>query len=295
MEPDTAVNATPGLDALLACLANSPPPLPPPPQPPFKPARTLPFGVHTNGQPPPPNKKRKLPFASGAAKAPVPQLALPPATATVYTRSAGEADELCASIHALGLPLIGLDIEWKVSFEANSAPRPTAVLQIATPRTVYVFQLSAMRGAFPPRLQRLLEDGALVKAGNKIGNDCLKLRRDFGLRVTSLLDLGELARRALAYGDRPWSLADLCEATLSRRLPKELRMSDWESSPLGAQLLEYAALDAWASREVCCALLRRLPPGAPGEPGESADARLLRAMPARLLEDTPADPMVNRT
>ena len=83
--------------------------------------------------------------------------------------------------------------------------------------------------SFPAALAGLLEDGSLVKCGVKVGNDGLKLRRDYGVRPAGLCELTPLAHRALrGHGERPWNLADLCEALLARTLPKGLRISDWE-------------------------------------------------------------------
>ena len=132
-----------------------------------------------------------------------------------------------------------------------------AVLQIATAGTCYVIQLSSMP-QFPAQLQALLEDRSVVKCGNKICNDALKLRRDFGVRTAGLLDLSKLAAKAIS--DRPWSLADLCEVTLRHSLPKELRMTDWEATRLDDQQIMYAAIDAYASRAIGVTLLRRLTP-----------------------------------
>ena len=84
-----------------------------------------------------------------------------------------------------------------------------------------------------------------VQAGVGISNDALKLRRDYGLRCAGLLDLSQLAARALADGARPWCLAELCERVLRRRLRKcaELRTgSNWAAAQLTAEQLECAAL-----------------------------------------------------
>jgi ribonuclease D len=141
----------------------------------------------------------------------------------------------------------------------------------------------------PSALRALLTDATLPKAGCKVGNDAMKLRRDFGVRCAALCELGPLANRTLHHGQRPWNLADLCEAALKRRLPKELRLSDWESAPLDPELLHYAALDAWASRAVCMELLRRLPPEQP-----SGGAGRCCGIPPDLLSATPIDPMESR-
>ena len=179
-----------------------------------------------------PRPKRTLPSSIGGAPSTLPELATPP---VVYSRSEPEADELCAALvaaHARGeCTELGFDIEWQVTFVTNAAPRKAATVQLAAARSVLVLQLSEMRG-FPAALAALLEDATLPKLGVGISNDGLKLRRDYGVRCAGLVDLSPLAGRALADGARPRNLADLCERVLGRRLPKELRLSDWEARPL---------------------------------------------------------------
>ena len=299
--------------------------------------RVLPFGPHAGVQ----SAQRKLPCFSAPGTS-LPLLSLPASVSIVYTRSCGEANECCdflkqrlsqhaSSQHASSL--VGLDIEWTVTYTANMTQRPASVLQIATGGTCYVFQLSAMP-RFPERLRALLEDTAVVKTGCKVGNDALKLRRDYGVRVARTLDLGKIAAKALPYGDRPWSLADLCESVLHRRMRKDVRLSNWESR-LTDEQLSYAAADAWASRAVGVALLRRLEAASGAargsasgggarahhqgasdaargssasgggacvqqtcpahDEGVSEEERLLCACAAAgLVEDTPPDPMAER-
>ena len=278
--------------------------------------RVLPFGPHAGAQ----SAQRKLPCFSAPGTS-LPLLSLPASVSIVYTRSCGEANECCdflkqrlsqhaSSQHASSL--VGLDIEWTVTYTANMTQRPASVLQIATGGTCYVFQLSAMP-RFPERLRALLEDTAVVKTGCKVGNDALKLRRDYGVRVARTLDLGKIAAKALPYGDRPWSLADLCESVLHRRMRKDVRLSNWESR-LTDEQLSYAAADAWASRAVGVALLRRLEAASGAargsasgggacvqqtclahDEGVSEEERLLCACAAAgLVEDTPPDPMAER-
>jgi hypothetical protein len=255
-------------------------------------------------------KRRRLPAFSLSEDA-APPLSLPSGTPIIYTRSPGETDELCAQL--CGARLVGLDIEWRVHYVKHSTQRPAAVLQLCTAGACYVFQLSAM-GSFPQRLRELLEDSRVIKAGCKIANDALKLRRDFGIRCAGLVDLGRLAAVALRYGYRQWSLSDLCLTLTGRRLSKDERCTDWEAR-LTSEQLRYAALDAWASRNVCLALLRRMPPPILREAGASSsnaaaphplhpvgkpppsnckpltEAELLLRIPNRSIEDTPADPM----
>ena len=206
---------------------------------------------------------RKLPrFDEAARSGALPPLALP--VPIVYTRSEGEADELCEALVAAAdagtLSLVGFDIEWTVTYESGKSQRPAALVQLATGTSVYLFHVAAM-SRFPERLATVIEDGRVLKAGSKVLNDMHKLRRDFGLQAAGLLEHQRLAAAVLTYGERPWSLSELVETCLRRRLTKEerVRTSAWESKCLDDEQTRYAALDAWASRAVALELLSRWP------------------------------------
>mmetsp|Transcript_27571 Transcript_27571/g.70265 ORF Transcript_27571/g.70265 Transcript_27571/m.70265 type:complete len:391 (+) Transcript_27571:27-1199(+) len=224
-------------------------------------ARLLPsFAQHA---PKAPAVARKLPRQFAQGRAPLPSLELPKGVATIYTRSEGECDELCSmllgEVDAGRLDLVGFDLEWKVTYEAGQVQRPVALVQLATASVVHIFHISAM-ARFPEKLARLVEDARLLKAGSKLVNDMYKLRRDFGLRASGVLEHQRLAEACLPYGQRPWHLSELCETVLQRHMSKDgsLRTSNWEARKLDHDQLRYAALDAWASRAVAIELLRRI-------------------------------------
>ena len=218
-----------------------------------------------------PAQKRRLPRfcaplsdACRSNNAPVapslPMLTVP--ANILYSRSEGETDELCGAlmdrVAAGTLSLVGFDIEWRVTYEKDRAQRAVALVQLACESTVYLFHIAAMR-RFPERLAMLIEDGRLLKTGCKIGNDMLKLQRDFGLMAAGVLEQHAMAAAALRYGQRPWSLGELCEEVLRHQLPKpSVRLGDWEASCLDEEQRDYAAKDAWASRMIGLDLLRRL-------------------------------------
>ena len=237
---------------------------------------------------------RKLPraFAPATGEPPrtIPILKPPPGVPTIYTRSEGETNELCAAVAAEvaagALELVGLDCEWRVSYVAGEMQPCVAVVQLCTPSAIYVFHLSAMSRC-PANLASLIEDGRLLKAGSKLLNDCHKLRRDFALCGAGIVELGDLAAACLRHGERPWSLAELTETVLGSRLPKDgVRTSEWDASRLSEEQIEYAALDAYASRAVALALFAKLLP---------KEARpLLTNVPPELIIHVEADPMWTR-
>ena len=267
-EPPPAAAEPPPATAEPPPATAEPPPAAAEPPPAASRARKLPAFARAAGGGPTP-AARKLPrFDEAARSGALPPLALP--VPIVYTRSEGEADELCEALVAAAdagtLSLVGFDIEWTVTYESGKTQRPAALVQLATGTSVYLFHVAAM-GRFPERLATVIEDGRVLKAGSKVLNDMHKLRRDFGLQAAGLLEHQRLAAAVLTYGERPWSLSELVEACLRRHLPKEerVRTSAWESTCLDDEQTRYAALDAWASRAVALELLsrqRETPPAA---------------------------------
>ncbi|KOO33873.1 werner syndrome ATP-dependent helicase-like protein [Chrysochromulina tobinii] len=279
-EPPPAAAEPPPAAAEPPLAAAEPPPAAAEPPPAAARARKLPaFGRAAGGGPTP--AARKLPrFDEAARSGALPPLALP--VPIVYTRSEGEADELCEALVAAAdagtLSLVGFDIEWTVTYESGKTQRPAALVQLATGTSVYLFHVAAM-SRFPERLATVIEDRRVLKAGSKVLNDMHKLRRDFGLQAAGLLEHQRLAAAVLTYGERPWSLSELVEACLRRHLPKEerVRTSAWESTCLDDEQTRYAALDAWASRAVALELLSRQP-----------------GVPMRLVDSIEVDPMWSR-
>ncbi|GJJ09458.1 hypothetical protein Clacol_003681 [Clathrus columnatus] len=121
---------------------------------------------------------------------------------------------------------------------------------------------------FPSEIRKLLEDPSIVKAGVGILGDASKLRADFGVNVTSCLDLSCLAKLI----DPQWStckgpigLARLMKAYEGQELkkPKSLVRSNWERFLTQAQQ-DYAANDAIAGlsilRKLDTILISKTPP-----------------------------------
>jgi 3'-5' exonuclease len=127
----------------------------------------------------------------------------------------------------------------------------------------------------PAAIARLLMDPDVIKSGAAIGGDVAKLRkmafaaapgngvdaiyslapRQQPLDVIGAVDLQPLAQE-LGRAERGFGLATMAEETLGVLLDKQfdVRCGDWGMGELSAHQQNYAALDAWASREVLLAL-----------------------------------------
>jgi ribonuclease D len=137
----------------------------------------------------------------------------------------------------------GFDTETRPAFRAGVSYAP-ALAQVATARTVYLFQLQ--RADFSRILGALLAS-ATVKAGVGLRDDVRQLQAVFAFAPSALVDLGEVARR---HGLEKSGVRTLAALFLGFRIPKGTKTSNWASPRLSPQQVTYAATDAWACREL---------------------------------------------
>ena len=140
--------------------------------------------------------------------------------------------------------VVGLDTETRPSFKKGESHLPCLV-QAATARAVYLFQLSRL-DVFPA-LVELLAKPEIVKTGVGLAYDLRQLKLVFPFNVESVLDLGVIARRR---GLGQTGVRNLAGMFLGFRIPKGNRTSNWAAPRLSPAQINYAATDAWASREL---------------------------------------------
>ncbi len=156
--------------------------------------------------------------------------------------------------------VLGLDLEWKPTFNAGEAPSRAAVLQLSGPRLCLIIQLQQLQH-IPRSLRSLLMDTDLVKVGVSVEYDLAKLRKDFGLASTTYHDVGRAGGRIFYEHDpfRVVSVHNMAESLWGVSLPKSdsVRLSNWERRQLTSRQVEYAALDAMAGRAIYGEFYRR--------------------------------------
>ncbi|UZJ52147.1 hypothetical protein CBS101457_001467 [Exobasidium rhododendri] len=150
--------------------------------------------------------------------------------------------------------VLSFDMEWPATRVAGRPQGKTSVIQIASPTHLFILQVGGMK-MLPAEITRIVTDPSIVKCGVAIRGDAIKLRRDFEVAMTNMVELSSMAK--LVDADL-WkgifhliSLRDLCRVYLKRRLKKDLRVraSAWGSS-LDEQQTEYAASDAYVGLEI---------------------------------------------
>jgi ribonuclease D len=139
---------------------------------------------------------------------------------------------------------LGFDTETRPAFRAGESYLP-ALAQLATARAVYLFQLQRLDCS--AELREILSAERIVKAGVGLTDDLRQLRKSFPFTEKAMVDLGAAAR---AQGMERSGVRTLAAAFLGFRIPKGSKTSNWAAARLTPQQIAYAAMDAWACREL---------------------------------------------
>lgn len=163
--------------------------------------------------------------------------------------------------------VLGFDTETRPAFKKGQRFLPS-VLQLGGDGYVYVMMLK--KTGLPPSLVRLLEDRKVIKTGVAIHYDVRMLKECQMFRAGGFLDLGDLAR---AWGIPNHGLRQLAAQLLGVRISKGSQRSNWDRYPLDEKQVEYAATDAWISREIYFQFKQRdlmNPPPKPPKPKKTS-------------------------
>eukprot|EP00930_Biecheleria_cincta_P044549 TRINITY_DN30651_c0_g1_i1.p1 TRINITY_DN30651_c0_g1~~TRINITY_DN30651_c0_g1_i1.p1 ORF type:complete len:645 (-),score=109.55 TRINITY_DN30651_c0_g1_i1:159-2093(-) len=149
--------------------------------------------------------------------------------------------------------VVGFDAEWQPC-TSTSSRRPIALLQLAFRRSVWLFDMMALRQnreletRTAELLRRTMTASQLFKVGFGIECDLARLVESFPLAMEegacSLLDLQSLAAAALPGTNLTGGLSGLCRFVMGKTLDKSQQTSDWECRPLTHAQITYAAQDA---------------------------------------------------
>ncbi|KAF8971765.1 hypothetical protein BDZ97DRAFT_1650519, partial [Flammula alnicola] len=148
-----------------------------------------------------------------------------------------------------GATAIGFDAEWNINTTSDGR----------------IVGAMIEAGRLPQALMLLLSNPNVVKVGRMVAADLKYL--ESACRPSSpfvgALDLAKFAKERQAVTSAKCSLTDLCAAVLHKQLPKNTssRISTaWEEAELSQEMLNYAALDAYASLLVYEKLIQINPP-----------------------------------
>ncbi len=151
--------------------------------------------------------------------------------------------------HANSTPqLVGLDTETRPSFKRGEVYQ-VALLQLATADTAFIFKLHSFH--LPGPVLHLLEDPMITKIGLAIHDDIKALKKVYSFKEENTVDVAKMAK---AMGYTQLGLQSLTEILFDKTLSKKAKLSNWEARELTFSQIEYAATDAWVTREIYVSL-----------------------------------------
>ncbi|MDR1146802.1 MAG: 3'-5' exonuclease domain-containing protein 2 [Verrucomicrobiales bacterium] len=140
--------------------------------------------------------------------------------------------------------VIGFDTETRPAFRKGEHYLP-ALVQLATRHAVYLFQIN--RHWFPMEIVGIMESAALIKSGLAVNQDLHKLKLIVAFREQNVIDL---AVSAAQLGIKTTGLRSLAAMYLGARVSKRAQVTNWSRATLTPAQIQYAATDAWISREL---------------------------------------------
>ncbi|BBH06499.1 Polynucleotidyl transferase, ribonuclease H-like superfamily protein [Prunus dulcis] len=152
-----------------------------------------------------------------------------------------------ATSHIEGCKVVGLDCEWKPNYVKGSKPNKVSIMQIASDKMVFIFDLIKLFNDIPDvlddSLTRILQSPRILKLGYNFQCDMKQLAHSYEelecfKHYEMLLDIQNV------FKEPRGGLSGLAKKILGVGLNKTRRNSNWEQRPLTQNQLEYAALDA---------------------------------------------------
>lgn len=140
--------------------------------------------------------------------------------------------------------LWGFDTESKPVFQKGAKNR-IALIQMSTQDTCYLIRLHRQ---FPEVLKDIFNDASIVKVGLSSKDDFLQLRSICKeLNPQNVVEIQSIVK---SYGIEDMSLQKIYAILFGKRISKTQRLSNWQAPELSEAQQQYAAMDAWAVREI---------------------------------------------
>lgn len=140
--------------------------------------------------------------------------------------------------------VVGFDTETKPSF-MKGRTNHVALMQISTADQCFLFRLNII--GIPAILADFLKDTAVLKIGLSLRDDFRALNKRSAVEPCNFLDLQTYVK---SFGIEENSLTKIYAILFGKRISKAQRLSNWEAPIMTERQIAYAALDAWATREI---------------------------------------------
>ena len=148
--------------------------------------------------------------------------------------------------------ILGFDTETRPSFRKGVSYQPS-LIQLAGSKKVYLFQMPDHQ--IPPPLKFLLGNPNVSKAGVALDYDIKQLRAMDEFQPAGFAGLEPLAKQLKIKNQ---GLRGLAAALFGFRISKKAQCSNWSRRDLTETQINYAATDAWISRELYLELQKRI-------------------------------------
>lgn len=148
-----------------------------------------------------------------------------------------------------GETLLGFDTETRPVFKKGRKPGPPSLIQLATANCAYVFQIKLL--PMCNGLCDLLAEESIIKTGVAVRDDIIGLQRLADFTPAGFIDLSDISAKAKMHTH---GLRNMAANLLGFRISKSAQCSNWAKEKLTPQQVNYAATDAWVSRELYLAL-----------------------------------------
>ncbi|MBQ7254556.1 MAG: 3'-5' exonuclease domain-containing protein 2 [Bacteroidales bacterium] len=145
--------------------------------------------------------------------------------------------------------MIGFDTETKPVFQPHAPRCTTALLQLSSEETSYLFRLHTL--GVPDSLADILASRSITKVGAAVADDVRGLQHYNHFEAARFMDLQRFAEQ---YGIKDKSVKKLAAIILGRRVSKAQQLSNWEAQQLSFPQQLYAATDAW----ICLVMYKSL-------------------------------------
>lgn len=158
-----------------------------------------------------------------------------------------ETDEAAdvAVLEILKETLLGFDTESKPSFKKGQT-FPVSILQLGGKDCVWVFKLAGLSKSYE-KIFSILENPDIKKVGVAVKGDINALRK---LRDFTPAGFEDISEKTRSIGIVNTGLKNLAGLFLGKRISKSVQMSNWAAETLTQKQIQYAATDAWISRDL---------------------------------------------
>jgi ribonuclease D len=160
--------------------------------------------------------------------------------------------------------VLGFDTESRPSFKKGQN-YPASLIQLGGEKEIWLFQIHKLDSK--EALWKILSNRQVIKTGVAIQDDIKKLQDVLDFTPAGFIEIAELTQKAGILNTGLRSLAGLL---MGIRISKRAQVSNWARSTLTDAQIQYAATDAWISRELYCKM-KKLKNRARTSPVEKAD------------------------